>query len=147
MTLRASDLIGQRLQRVTVAWHEYKGDRSAHPVHVWLDLDSLGSVRAHTAGDGTLELSEDAPYQSHEMDIHGRIVVEIAGEELPLAPIVGHTLVNVRILHECDIDFDVGVVLEFDNGSVGIANHADDLVVLSWPSAHWADLTIEVAKM
>ncbi|MET7976138.1 hypothetical protein ABZW44_24440 [Streptomyces mirabilis] len=57
--LFAADLIGERLLRVTTAWHHY-ADGEPSLLHLWLHLEGLGPVHFHTPGTG-LSLTIDQP--------------------------------------------------------------------------------------
>jgi hypothetical protein len=37
---------------------------------------------------------------------------------------------------------EVGVVVQFETGAVGIANVADELTVLAWPSPTWTAIGV-----
>lgn len=144
VTISPDDLPGCRLDGVTVAWHEYEGRRNEDDPDLWLHLDRLGLVHAYCAGDGSLDLRLDAPPVSIDMEEFGRICVEAAEHDFVLSPFIGAQIRATRDLRDTEINFVVGLVLEFDDGAVGIANKCDDLVVAAWPSQKWADVSIEL---
>jgi hypothetical protein len=133
-----TQLQGHRIQSVVAAWLERDGHRIESPIHVWLALDSLGSIRLHTAGDGSLELSPGDPYANYEMDELGsRVVVEEASAESLLGRLLGS---EIRVVNELRSDRHaemLGLLLDSEVGSIGIANIGDDLIVLPWPSPEW----------
>jgi hypothetical protein len=73
----ADGLVSRTLAGVTASWHRYAGrvDR-ATPIHIWLWFDRLGSVQAHTAGDGSLSLTLTEPYAAHDMGEYGEVLVD-----------------------------------------------------------------------
>ena len=56
-----------------------------------------------------------------------------------LAAWVGRRIESVSRLWQEPPGEEVGFVLNFAEGSVAIANLADDLVIESWPDGSWVD--------
>lgn len=128
-------IVGQTLNGVSSSWHEFEGRRSAEPVHVWLHLDGLGTLRLHTLNG--LVISPDAVHEPYEMGEHGRILVEPSGPS-PLIEHVGERIEAVsRLAQTTPPGTAAGLVLDFQGGSVGIADLGDELVVAPWPAADW----------
>lgn len=142
MTISPDELPGCRLDEIILRWHEHQGRRNEDAPDLWLLLDRLGLVHAYCAGSGSLDLKLDAPPVSVDMEQYCRLCVEVAGQDFPFAPFRGAEIRATRDLLDTEIDFVVGLLLEFDDGAVGIANKCDDLVVAAWPSQTWADVSI-----
>lgn len=138
----AADLAGRRLAGVAVAWHEVGGRRSRLASHVWLEVDGLATLQVHTPGDGSLGVVAAEPYRSYDMGEQGRVVVERAAADFPLAAHTGETIIRAAALRARDGRVDIGVVLRFPSGAVALANVADELLVRPWPSAEWDEMGI-----
>lgn len=41
-------IVGDTRAGVSKSWHEFEGNRSAEPAHVWRCTDGLGNLRVHT---------------------------------------------------------------------------------------------------
>ena len=72
MPLDSDVLVGQTLTGVSASWHEFKGRRRAEPVHVWVHLDGLGTLRLHTLNG--LVVSLDDVDESCDMGEYGLIL-------------------------------------------------------------------------
>lgn len=126
--------VGQTLNGVSSSRHEFEGHRSAEPIHIWLNLDGLGTLRLHTLNG--LVISPDAVHESYEMGEHGPILVAPSGPS-PLIEHVGERINAVSRLDQTPPGTTAGLVLQFQGGSVGIADLGDQLVVAPWPAADW----------
>lgn len=134
-------MVGQTLDGVSSSWHEIEGHRSAEPVHVWLHLDGLGTVRLYALNG--LVLSKEAVHGPYEMGEHGRILVEPSGP-LPLTEHVGERIEAVSQLVQAPSGIEVGLVLTFQRGSVGIADLGDELAVARWTDAAWSQQNVSI---
>jgi hypothetical protein len=123
-------LVGRRVEGVTASW--FVKESGVHDlIHVWLDIEGLGEILAHTLNGLRLDLSEPhAPYEMPELD--AKVVVE-AGTPAPLAAIVGQVIDGVRRLQVEGYGFRIGLVLTTKVGAVAIADVGDDLTIGSWP--------------
>jgi hypothetical protein len=132
-------MVGRSLTAVSSSWHELEGHRSKEPVHLWLSVDGLGTLRLHTL-DG-LVITRDAVSAPYDLGEHGRVVVEPSGPA-PLMERVGEPIEAVSRLEQFPPGASVGVLLDFPGGSVGIADLGDELVVASWPADVWPRLGV-----
>ncbi|MDI2129562.1 hypothetical protein [Yinghuangia seranimata] len=124
-----SRLVGRRLLRVTSAWYHY-GDNEPELLHVWLHMDGLGPVQAHTPGEG-LALLLTKPHEPYTMDEYGSVTLDDDSPDVALTRFVGETVRAVRSITYRDGRFasPSGVVLEFDGGRVRLLAFGDGLVV------------------
>ena len=77
------------------------------------------------------------------MNEYGQIVVEATA--LPaLRRWLGHRIDHVFLLHQDPPDATVGMVLHFHEGSVGIADLGDELIVDEWPGSKWERLGVTI---
>lgn len=121
------DLVGRRLDGVTVSWHRYPGEEPSH-LHVWLSVEGLGQVRLHTPGDAvTLDLDE--PHGPYSMAEHGQVTVEPAAPGFPLSRFVGERVEAVGEVRDATLDAAVGFVLRFPSGGVEVWNRADEIEI------------------
>ncbi len=68
------------------------------------------------------------------------------GTPAPLAALVGAKITGYSPLRPVDQDFEIGIVLHTDRGSVGIADVGDDLAIGDWAdSKRWSDARIVAA--
>lgn len=137
----AAVLTGRRLAGVRVAWHEPAGVRGPLATHVWLLFEDGPPLQLHTPGDGRVALVEAEPYGSYEMGGGGRVVVEDAAPGFPLTAHLGEEIRAVGSLR-AGRRGDVGLVVRFAGAAVGVANVADELLVLPWPSPRWREMGI-----
>ncbi|MGW5126584.1 hypothetical protein ACWEQ7_21515 [Streptomyces sp. NPDC004069] len=93
-------------------------------------MDGLGPVRFHTAGDG-LALEIDQPHGPYDMDEYGRTTVEDDPRDFPTSPFVGEQVLSVREIRYRDgnLDFAVGITVQFPSGKIRLLNLADELVL------------------
>ena len=127
-------LASRTLMSVSSSWHEYAGERSADPVHVWITLSGIGTLQLHTlSGLVIVERPEGTPVDMQE---YGRIVVE-PGTPPALNRWAGQHIERVSRLRQTPPDMTVGMVLHFRDGSVAMADLGDDLVVADWPAPEW----------
>ncbi|MER5697865.1 hypothetical protein ACWDBO_37215 [Streptomyces mirabilis] len=133
--INAEDLVGRRLLRATTSWHHYP-ETEPSLLHMWLHMEGLGPVRFHTPGDG-LALEIDQPHGPYDMDEYGHTTVEDDQQDFPMSPFVGQQILSVREIRYRggNLDFAVGITVQFPNGSVRIINLADEIVL-----AHDRDL-------
>ncbi|WP_157537513.1 hypothetical protein [Nocardioides sp. Root190] len=141
MDIDPESFVGRTLTGMSSSWHEFEGSRSPEPVHLWLFVDGLGSLRFHTR-DG-LVITRDGPHVAYDMGEHGRVVVEPSGPQALLER-VGERIRSVARLHASPPGMTAGVLLEFSGGSVGIADVGDELVVASWPDETWSSRDVSV---
>lgn len=134
-------MVGQTLDGVSSSWHEFEGRRSAEPGHVWLHFDGLGTVRLSTRNG--LVVSRDAVYEPCEMGEYGRVLVEPSGPS-PLIEHVGERIEAVSRLYQAPPGMEVGLVLAFQAGAVGIADLCDEFAVVPWPDAAWSHWNVSV---
>jgi hypothetical protein len=136
-------IVGHTLAGVSSSWHEFEGSRSAEPVHVWLRLDGLGTLRLHTLNG--LVITPDDVGEPYDMGEHGRLLVEESGPSA-LIERVGERVEGVSRLDQAPPGASVGMVLHFQRASVGIADLGDDLVVATWPADDWARRNVSIAS-
>ena len=142
MHIESSALAGKTLEGVVAAWHEYEGQRSPAPVHIWLCLSDLGAVRLHTLNG--LVITASPVYEPYDMAEYGQVVLDDRTAPLVLSGRVGERILSVSELAQSPPDARVGVVLYLDGAAVGIADLGDELVVAEWPSAEWSDQGVSV---
>ena len=133
--------VGHTLAGVSSSWHEFEGRRSAEPVHVWLRLDGLGTLRLHTLNG--LVMTPDGVDEPYDMGEHGRLLVNESGPSA-LIERVGERVDGVSRLVQYPPGASVGMVLHFQRGSVGIADLGDELVVATWPADDWARRNVSI---
>ncbi|MFJ5173546.1 hypothetical protein ACIP68_06820 [Streptomyces griseoviridis] len=127
--INAEDLVGRRLLKVTTSWHHYEKTEPSLP-HMWLHMDGVGPVRFHTPGDG-LSMEIDQPHGPYDMDDYGHTTVEDDLPDFPMTRFVGRQILSsreIRYRHD-NLDFAVGIALQFANGSIRVLNLADELVL------------------
>lgn len=135
--------VGRMLMSVSSSWHEFEGQRSTEPIHVWLSFDGLGTLQLHTVSG--LVITTDNPYEPYDMAEHGRVIVEPSGPAA-LTERVGERIEAVSRLNQSPPDMAVGVLLDFRGGSVGIADLEDELVVAAWPADAWRRWNVSVRR-
>lgn len=145
MRLAPEALAGHVLGDVTSSWHELDGRRSAEPVHVWLSVEELGTLRLHTLNG--LVITLDEVDDSVEMAEYGRIVVE-RGAPTALNSRLGERIERVSRLVQQPPGATVGMLLHFRHHAVGIADLGDVLMVAEWSAADWSSwgLSIEPGR-
>ena len=143
MTIEPEALVGQSLLEVTSSWHEHHGKRSPDPVHLWLSVSQLGTLRLHTAGDGSLEIAVAQPYDPYDMKESGRVTVERIAPE-SLRKWLGQRIGAVSTPRQDPPGMKVGLVLYFHHGSVGLANLGDEFVIHAWPATTWEHWDVAV---
>ena len=104
-------------------------------VHVWLSVERLGTLRLHTPGDGSLEIAAGEPYEPYDMQESGSVALGEGPEAL--VERVGQRIEDVSRLQQAPPGMQVGLVLHFQDGSVGVANLGDELVIGRWPAYMW----------
>ncbi|MFF4128154.1 hypothetical protein ACFYYP_31910 [Microbispora rosea] len=127
--ISADELVGRRLEKVTLSLHEHPSADEPSLVHMWLHVSGLGPVRFHTAPDDSIELTLHRPHGDYDMDECGRVVVAPAPPAFPMSGFLGQSIQAVRYIVDRHIDADIGLLLEFDHGRVRVLNLADELVV------------------
>lgn len=140
----SGDLPGDSLVEVAIAWHVYEGKPADYPIRVWIRLARLGSLELNCAGTGSLRLAADEPGTDYDMAQQGNVAIRPAAADFALSPYIGHEIRSLRHLYG-PFNNEIGLVLEFSAGSVGVANVADDLWVLSWPNPAWDEAGVHVA--
>ena len=127
-------LAGLTLVSVSSSWHEYAGERSADPVHVWITVSEIGTLQLHTMSGLVITVEpEGTPVDMQE---YGRIVME-RNAPPALSRWVDQRIERVSRLRQSPPDAAVGMVLHFRDGSVGIADLGDELVIAGWPAPEW----------
>jgi hypothetical protein len=127
--INAEGLVGRRLLQVTTSWHHYEATEPSL-LHMWLHMDGLGPVRFHTPGDG-LSMEIDQPHGPYDMDEYGHTTVEDDLPDFPMSRFVGqqiHSTREIRYQHD-NLDFAVGIALQFASGSIRVLNLADEIVL------------------
>jgi hypothetical protein len=76
-----------------------------------------------------------APYETYDIE-RGTVEVEPGTPEI-LGARIGQSIRATSALWAEPPGEEVGFILHFDDGDVGIANVADELTVLTWPDALW----------
>ena len=127
--ISADELVGRRLEQVTLSLHEHPSADEPSLVHMWLHLSGLGPVRFHTAPDDSIELALDQPHGDYDMDEYGRVVVAPAPPAFPMSGFLGRSIRAVRYIVDRHLDAEIGLLLEFDRGRVRVLNLADELVI------------------
>lgn len=138
VTTTPDQLVG-RLTGVTGSWlHPTGPDRVPVPIHVWLTIDGLGTKKLHTPGAGSIAILDEPVHEPYAMDeIPGVVEVETGTPEV-LSARIGQSIEAIRPLWQEPPGEEVGFILHFHDGDVGIANIADELTVLTWPDALWS---------
>ncbi|MFH8473715.1 hypothetical protein [Streptomyces sp. NPDC018000] len=127
--INAEDLVGRRLLKVTTSWHHYQ-ETELSLLHMWLHMDDLGPVQFHTPGDG-LSMEIDQPHGPYDMDEYGHTTVEDDLPDFPMTRFVGQRILStqeVRYRRE-NLDFAIGITLQFETGSIRVLNLADEIVL------------------
>ncbi|KAB8180452.1 hypothetical protein [Microbispora catharanthi] len=127
--ISADELVGRRLEQVTLSLHAHSIADEPSLVHMWLHMGGLGPVRFHTAPDDSIELALDQPYGDYDMDEYGRVVVAPAPSAFLMSGFLGQSIRVVRHIVDRHLDAEIGLLLEFDRGRVRVLNLADELVV------------------
>ncbi len=128
--IRPENLVGRRLLQVTTSWH-HSPETEPSLIHMWLHVDGLGPVRFHTSGSGGLALEVDQPHDPYDMDEYGRTTVEGDVRDFPMSPFIGQQILAIRKIHYRDgnVDFAIGIGMQFTGGTVRVLNLADDLIL------------------
>jgi hypothetical protein len=133
----ATELVDRKLVAVTIARYLFAAESDPVPLRFWLQLDDDLSVAITTPGSGALGLRLDRPHEDQDMAEYGRVVVQLAEAEFPLTAYVGERIRTVQHLWQEPPGMEVGLVLGFTPGAVGIANLSDELWVMDWPAPDW----------
>ena len=137
------DLLGL-LTDVSASWLTVPPrERVPLPLFVWLTIDGLGTRKLHTPGSGGVAILDEPAVPGYELGENGRVDVESGTPEV-LAAWVGRRIERVSRLWQEPPGEEVGFVLHFLEGSVAIANLADDLIIQSWPDQSWADRDVSL---
>lgn len=122
-------LRGRRLSNALIGWHVFGDDRT--PARLLLEVEGVGFLEAHTAGDGSLQLVLADPPQAFDMDQYGSFEFGRLPSGHPLAPLIGGAVDGVwRIVWR---DIDVGLELASGPHHAVIANEADEVFVSDGP--------------
>lgn len=132
VSMHCESLAGHSPVDVNSSWHEFACKCSARPAHVWLTVSGVGTVRLHTLNG--LQILNEPVHSSHDMNEYGQIVAE-ATALAALRRWLGHRIDHVSLLHQGPPNATVGMVLHFHEGSVGIADLGDELIVDEWPGS------------
>lgn len=97
MSIEPEALIGRELQGVSSSWHDFAGERSGIPVHVWLRVAGLGTMSLYTLNG--LKITEDHVGEPADMGVYGGITIEASAPH-PLRIRVGHRIADVSRLHQ-----------------------------------------------
>jgi len=137
------DLLGV-LTHVAASWIRLPGhDRVPLPVHVWITVEGLGTRKLHTPGAGAIGILDETPHAGYRMGPHGTVEVE-CGTPVTLGERLGQEIKQVGRLWGDPPGEEVGFVLHFEEGSVGIANVADELTIAPWPDRSWSDWGLSI---
>jgi hypothetical protein len=137
LVLTTPDQLVGKLIDVAASWYRTpEGDRVPLPMHVWLTIDGLGVRKLHTPGTGSIAILDEPAHLSYDMDRYGTVEV-VGGTPDVLAAKVGQTIEATSALWQEPPGEEVGFILHFRDGNIGVANLADDLVIEPWPSAAW----------
>ncbi|MFI9235400.1 hypothetical protein [Streptomyces sp. NPDC053079] len=65
------------------------------------------------------------------MDEYGRTTVEGDVRDFPMSPFIGQQILAIRTIHYRDgnVDFAIGITIQFTGGTVRVLNLADDLIL------------------
>ena len=136
VTTRPDQLVG-KLTGVTASWLRTKeGNRVPLPLHVWVTVEGLGTRKLHTPGSGSIAILDERPHQTYDMDEYGTVEV-VEGTPRVLGAKVGQRIEATSGLWQEPPGEEVGFILHFGDGDVGVANIVDDLEIQPWPSADW----------
>jgi hypothetical protein len=105
---------------------------------VWLTIEGLGTRKLHTPGAGSIAILDDLvdlPYAMAEISC--TVEVEPGTPEV-LGARIGQAIEAISLLWQEPPGEEVGFTLHFRDGSVGIANLADELMILNWPDELWS---------
>lgn len=133
--LKPADLVGTTIVAVTMSWTVFDGERCGDPLHFWLHLEpDVGPVKFHTLGG--IEMTAEAPYDSHTFSADDRIVVEPVRSDHVLATLLGRRVQDASTLVAADDDqWENGLVLHLDDETaLAIVDDVDELRVYPWPS-------------
>lgn len=133
--LSPNDLVGRTIEAVTGAWHVHDGVKSSNPDPLWFKVEGLGQVRFGCAGRGDVNLVVAGPV-GVDMGTYGRVEVG-PWENVTSSSLVGSVIQGVEPLFYVPQDSQVGVLLTTTQGSIAVANLADELHVGLWPSDAW----------
>lgn len=138
VTTTPDQLVGN-LTGVSASWiRTSRGNRVPVPLHVWLTVEGLGTRKLHTPGAGSIAILDELPHEPYAMDeIRALVEVEPRTPEV-LGARVGQAIEAISLLWAEPPGEEVGFILHFDDGDVGIANVADELTVRAWPDAMWS---------
>jgi hypothetical protein len=137
-TTTPEDLVGI-LTDVSASWLTPMGrSRVPLPLFLWLTIEGVGTRKLHTPGSGGVAILNEPVPSSYDMAEYGRVVVE-SGSPQVLGARVGQRIEAVGRLWQEPPGEEAGFVLHFGDGSIAIANLADDLVVGAWPNDAWAE--------
>jgi hypothetical protein len=127
--INAEALVGKRLLKVTTSWHHYQETKPSL-LHMWLHMDGLGPVRFHTPNDG-LSMEIDQPHGPYGMDEYGHTTVEDNLPDFPMTRFVSQRILSTREIRyrSENLDFAIGVTLQFTSGSIRVLNLADEIVL------------------
>jgi hypothetical protein len=124
---------------VAASWLRVTGcDRVPLPIHVWLTIEGLGTRKLHTPGTGSVAILEEPPHEAYELDDGATVEVE-RGTPALLGARVGQAIEAASTLWQEPPGMQVGFILKFRDGGVGIVNLGDDLVIKGWPDAAWSE--------
>ncbi len=103
---------------------------------MWVTVEGLGTRMLHTPGAGSIAILDDPPHQTYSMDEYGTVEV-VEGTPQVLGAKVGNRIEATSGLWQEPPGEEVGFILHFGDGDVGVANLSDDLAIEPWPSADW----------
>lgn len=104
-----------------------------------MSVEDLGTRQLHTLGAGSIAMRDDVPHAPYEMpELGATVEVELGTPEV-LGTRVGQSIEATSVLWAEPPGEEVGFVLHFHDGDVGIANVADDLMVLAWHDPRWSE--------
>lgn len=133
------DLVGQRVESVTIGWHCHENSRSLS--RLFLRLAGGIDVEAHTEGTGALLLLRRPVPADFDMGEYGRYEFRDADQGNPVALLVGQTIDSVEAIRSRDTV--VGYRLTTNSGEITLANEADKVFMSDGPlPLDYSDATI-----
>ena len=118
-------LIGVRLQRVVASRHVLDERVDGELIDLWLIDDDGACTHITTGSDWCLIVEASAPLDGYEMGALGRI--EVSGDiETPFTSHIGERVLDVRETWARKTG-RVGLVIEFESGTVRCDSRAGDL--------------------
>lgn len=103
-------------------------------------MGPFGVFKLHTLNG--LQVVAEVPYASYDMGEYGTVVVEY-GAPRALADRIGSRIRAVSRLRQDPPGTPVGLLLDFEDGPVGLADLGDALIIDDWPG-RWAQWNVSI---